>query len=449
MITIKTRIWCILFGLSFAALGYANSFDPNTTDPNAVVDPNVIDSASDWVSLMNEPSVWDKAYILTNDIDLTGMVLVPVGTFAVPFTGSIDGGGHVIRNATLDCSEENYVGLIGYLGNEGHVSQLGVESVDITGNKFVGGLAGYSYFGSIENCYCTGSVSGQSEVGGLIGRNSGRISSCYSTCLVAGGNLVGGLAGTNFGLTAFLKACYATGTAIGSDSDGCAGGMVGKNSGFVCGCFWDMNTSGRSGSSGGKGLTTERMKHVAAYQNADWADCGWTIDDGQDYPRLAWEDAGGQPIPVAAVPLSGSGTETDPYQVSTAEDLALLSCYTSVLDKYFVVTSDIDASGIEICPIGDLGPFSGVFDGNRHVIEHLTITHWENDYVGLFGVVHNGMISKLGVHAADITGNDYVGGLVGCNLGGQIHSCYVTGKVNGQSYVGGLTGYSTVNITPH
>ena len=438
---------CVISGLCLSSSGYASETDPNTIDPN-IVEPNSITSVADWVLLANTPSAWGKSFVLTCDIDLTGVTITPIGTLSVPFTGSIDGNGYVIQNAQIDSPDDNYVGLIGYLGKEGRVLKLGVESVSVTGSKFVGGLTGYSYFGSIEQCYCSGTVTGESEVGGLTGRNSGQIISCYSTCTVLGNTLVGGLVGVNKGLSSYVKASYSIGLPTCTDTNGYSGGLVGNNSGFIYGSFWDIDTSGLNGSCGGMGLSTDRMKDITIYQNAGWFDWGWTINNGQDYPKLTWENADGASIPEAgAIPLNGTGTETDPYEVSTADELSILSRYASILDKYIVVTSDIEASGIEVCPIGNLGPFTGVFEGGGHVIENLTIAYETNDYAGLFGIVHNATISKLGVKNVNVAGNNFVGGLIGCNLGGKVNSCYVTGKVRGESNVGGLIGYSSVNIS--
>ena len=444
---------CIIGGLCLSSYGYASGTDPNSIDPNSATDPNVVEpnsitSVYDWVSLANTPSAWEKSFVLTCDIDLTGITLSPIGTLSLPFTGYIDGNGHVIRNAHVDSPDDNYVGLIGYLGKEGRVSKLGVESVSVTGNKFVGGLAGCVYFGSIEQCYCSGTVIGRTEVGGLTGRNSGQITGCYSNCSVSGNTLAGGLVGVNKGLSSYVKASYSIGLTTCTDADGYSGGLVGNNGGFIYACFWDIETSGLNGSRGGIGLTTDRMKDVATYQNAGWFEAGWTIDNGQDYPRPAWENANGESVPeAAAIALNGTGTENDPYQVSSADELAMLGRYASISDKCVVFTSDIDASGTEVCPIGNLGPFTGVFDGDGHIIENLTITNEANDYAGLFGFVHKATISNLGVHNINVTGSNYVGGLIGCNLGGKVCSCYVTGKVSGESNVGGLIGYSSVNIS--
>ncbi len=71
----------------------------------------------------------------------------------------------------------------------------------VTGGTYVGGLVGSngsrrnaSGRGMTSNCYATGSVSGDENVSGLVGQNyESRVSNCYSTGSVVGDSNVGGL----------------------------------------------------------------------------------------------------------------------------------------------------------------------------------------------------------------------------------------------------------------
>jgi hypothetical protein len=85
------------------------------------------------------------------------------------------------------------------------------------------------------------------------------------------------------------------------------------------------------------------------------------------------------------------------------------------------------------------GPSStGVFDGNAHTISNVTITG--SDYLRLFGYLGtDAEIKNLGVVDVDITrSDDYVGGLVGNNEGGNLINSYSTGAVIGNKDSGGL-----------
>ncbi|WP_339799871.1 filamentous hemagglutinin N-terminal domain-containing protein, partial [uncultured Marinobacter sp.] len=90
----------------------------------------------------------------------------------------------------------------------------------------------------------------------------------------------------------------------------------------------------------------------------------------------------------------------------------------------YVLGSDIDASAT-----------SG---WNGHTINNLTINLPANDYVGLFGQASGAEIRNVGLLGGDVTGLNYVGGLVGHNSSGTITRAYATGTVTGGLAVGGL-----------
>ena len=105
-----------------------------------------------------------------------------------------------------------------------------------------------------------------------------------------------------------------------------------------------METSGFTVSDGGVGLlTTEMMDSYMLGLNGFAIDPNWILDTGHDYPRLAWEGTTGQIIPAPSTDwFDGQGTEQEPYQVDTADQLILLSRASTLWDKRFVLSSDID-----------------------------------------------------------------------------------------------------------
>jgi len=139
----------------------------------------------------------------------------------------------------------------------------------------------------------------------------------------------------------------------------------------------------------------------------------------------------------------GTGEPDDPYKIASAADLQALAADTGDYNEAFILTGDIDLEGIAINPVGnDSVAFAGIFDGNDHVIRNIAINTSGNNYAGLFGYVDfGGQVKNLGVEDVNITGNYYVGGLVGMN-GGTLTACYATGSVNGTFYIGGLVGYN-------
>jgi hypothetical protein len=416
-------------------------------------DPFKIATPDDLIALGNTPADYSKYFILTADIDLAGnifsqAVIAPDTDSAssnfqgTSFAGIFDGNGHVISNLTINTTENDYVALFGQIVYRGQVKNFGMVNAIIQGRRYVGGLVGRNYDGTITSCYVTGTVNGtDSYVGGLVGWNlgSGTITSCYATVTMTGDYCVGGLCGTNWGI---INNCYSTGNVSGTSDY--VGGLVGDNiSGSIYSCFWDSQTSGQVNSSGGRGLTTEKMKTMSVFQNAGWADKGWIMNDGEDFPRLMWEGIDGVPIPAALpIPLAGSGTATDPYQIVTTTEFALLSWYSSVLNKHIILMADLDLRGEVIYPIGDMGQFTGVFDGNGHVLRNVVINHPSENYVGLFSINFGGCIKMLGIVNANIQGRGDVGGLCGMNRG-TISDCYTTGTVSGKDYgAGGLVGWN-------
>ncbi|WP_042446548.1 beta strand repeat-containing protein [Azospirillum sp. B510] len=157
---------------------------------------------------------------------------VPVGNSSTPFTGSLDGQGHVIQRLAIrpeDYSGTNQ-GLFGVIGAAGNVHDVGLTDIAITGAGYtVGGLAGQND-GTITNAYVTGSVQG-SALGGLVGKNTGTITRSYVTAMVShptvGGDEIGGLVSENTGT---ITQSYATGDVTGR---GTVGGFAAKNSGTI------------------------------------------------------------------------------------------------------------------------------------------------------------------------------------------------------------------------
>lgn len=231
------------------------------------------------------------AYALETDIDCSntenwnegkGFKPITDEEEKTPFTGVLLGRGHTITNLNIDRSLESGVGLFKSIDEEGTVKNIGIENADISGNNFVGVLVGVQGTnGKISGSYTTGSVSGLSEVGGLIGTNTGTTLNSYSTASVTGEERVGGLIGVNWGET---TNSYATGSVKGDDS----GGLISWNEGEVSGCFWDIETTGQEDSAEGIGLTTNEMQDKSTFTDADWDfTTTWYMPEN-NYPDFIW-----------------------------------------------------------------------------------------------------------------------------------------------------------------
>ena len=178
----------------------------------------------------------------------------------------------------------------------------------------------------------------------------------------------------------------------------------------------------------------------------------WTIDEGNDYPHLAWEGAAGVLISEPEVTMEGSGTGEHPWIIASLDDFLLVSSGTYFWDKHCILDADIDLSGVTFnrALIGyDNGNrFTGFFDGDGHVVSNLTIKGGGS--LGLFGFIgEGGYVSNLGVSDINIDGiGGCIGGLVAYNDDGHVTNCYSTGFVKGRNYVGGLVGCNNYgNVT--
>ena len=425
-------------------------------------DPYQIATAEDLIALGENPSDYDKHFILTADIDLdpnlpgrkvfNKAVIAPVtivspgrGNRSYPsgpaLAGVFDGNGHTISHLTINGA--SCLGLFGQLGGGSEIRNLGVVDVNIMGTgSYIGGLVGISAWGSnggtVTRCYSIGVVNGGS---GLVGYNSyaGAVTNCYSSCAVSLGGLVGANGGTVFG-------CYSTGAVSGAD-----GGLVGGSPYEpATGSFWDTQTSGQVRSAGGTGKTTAQMQDIQTYLDAGWDFVGesengtsqiWQMPEGGGYPVLAIFNG------YAPPQLQGQGTPDGPYLITNALELGSINYYSPY--AHYRLATSIDLSGIHWSTPVILW-FRGTFDGSGHTISHLTITG--DIHVGLFGrLASAGEVKDLAIVDVNVTGSgsyDYVGGLVGHNESGRVTNCYSAGVVSGNGgYVGGLVGVNSGNVT--
>ena len=221
---------------------------------------------------------------LDKNIDLTGKDWTPIGTsYDNSYTGTFDGGGHTITGLTVTTNDQ-FVGLFGYLNRAGTVKNVVMEGIQITSNHMfgcTGGVVGYSW-GTIENCSVSGSVSGTNCVGGVVGsQKAGSIIGCSSSAIVKGTRYVGGVAGEKWGT---MTACYATGNVtleINSPQDLSGGGVVGLNGGStVLACYATGNVNSKGSNTGNVhigGLFGDNYTVVTA--------CYWKNNQEQGFDR--------------------------------------------------------------------------------------------------------------------------------------------------------------------
>ena len=415
---------------------------------------------------------------------------VPIGNLGNQFTGTFDGLGHAISGLTISMPTRDFVGLFGYTGVTSVISEVGLVGGSVAGASYVGALVGANgtvpsnFGGVISNSYATGSVNGTgSNIGGLVGINLGTISNNYATDGVSGSSSsqnVGGMVGNNYSPGAISNS-YATGSVSGlgywvgglvgvnnggtvsnsystgsvSGTNGQVGGLVGfQNGGSITNSFWDTTTSGLSTSAGGSPLNATQMQTASNFAGFNFTSTpgasgnNWVIVNADGTLQTNASATAGATFPMLASEYSTT--------INNSHQLQLMEMN---LSGNYKLGANVDASGTgngtdvwatTFVPLGTspLMPFTGTFDGQGHTISNLNINLPSTNVVGLFGAVGNinsGTVSNVGLLNPAITGNLYVGGLVGFNIHGTISNSYVEGgTVSGTTYVGGLVGYNDV-----
>ncbi len=136
-------------------------------------------------------------------------------------------------------------------------------------------------------------------------------------------------------------------------------------------------------------------------------------------------------------PPEGSGTEDDPYRVTSSE--ALVELMSDDPDAYYELADDLDLSGEDWEPIDG---FSGSFDGKGYTISGLTPkTGTGRQKVGLFGEIREGAVVRnvqVDVYIDDLNQSD-IGAIASVNKG-TIKNSFATGFIRGNQEIGGLVG---------
>jgi hypothetical protein len=471
----------VLVVAAFPVLSLAASYSGGSGSPAA---PYRISVVADWKQLMATPADWNANFILTSNIDLTGITVTPVGVDVnAQFTGVLDGNGHTINNAAIHQPDSDLMGLFGWVGTDGQIKNLGVINADIQGREGVGVLAGYMDSGSITSCYATGSVGssagyvgyvgglvgenwsatiascyamvtvkGTSVVGGLAGYNRGMITDCYATGTVKGGANVGGLMGTNYGT---IATCYATGS-VGANTDN-AGGLVGYNeSGPITSCNATGAVSGSGNNVGG--LVGQNKSGPITSSFAAGTVSGKTGVGGlvgfNDHGPITFCDAmgngsgTGQNVgglvgdnfygTISSCSSTGILTGTDSYDgglVGWNRFGSITSCYA---------TGSVSGTGQYSNYVGGL--VGDNYRGSITVCYATGAASGNTRVGGLVGQNEYGPITSCYARGNGNGTNGYAGGLVGYNSGGTITSCYAAGLVSGSSSVGGLAGVNSGSI---
>ncbi|MBI0396114.1 MBG domain-containing protein [Acinetobacter bereziniae] len=422
-------------------------------------------------------------YVLGANIDATSAWnwngyggFQPIGDLNNPFTGQLDGLGHIIDTLRMYRPKQDYIGLIGY-ANNAQIRNIGLLGGGRTGRNYVGGIVGHLVGGSLKNVYSLDNITGMNYVGGLVGVNTGNIDNAYATGLISGERAVGGLVGEN---NKNIKNAYTTGAVSGKKQDvggliginrgnvnntyatgvvsapSSVGGLIGTNlSGTVQNSYWNIETTGQNSSAAGQGLNTLQMFQKDNMQGFDF-DATWGNANNQTTPYLK-HLSGNQVFNKNDLPTGTITTTNRPELYSAILTLNQLQDIAKYPIGKFLIGNNIDASetvdwngGAGFKPIGEYGggsSFFGVLDGLGHTINKLTINRPDTNFVGLIGAGANTTIKNLGIVDANISGRLSSGILAGYLYGdnNQISNVYTTGTFSGCSagFCGGIVGVLT------
>lgn len=470
----------------------SNPFNGEGTASN----PYQISNADDLFRLAkvtNNPTNYNNAYgklsyIQTDDINLENKKFTPIGKYWTGttydlnyiFDGTYNGNYHKITNLLVN-GNNPYQGLFGHIHTNGIVENLSVNGIVNNTESQSGGIVGeIAYGGTIRNCDFTGSVTANVSVGGIVGSVWGgmNIENCYcNATITASVNQAGGIIGVaNLGAdqnskNGILKNCYFTGIINCEDNSGgiCGSYFIQSNNAntFSTNNCYYLNTAcngavNNSSFSGSDELDMKSLKEASSKLGYPYIDGIDGINDG--YPVFEWQ---GNPYT-----FKGSGTESDPYLITNAEELKAMRDLVNSTHfnptyghAYYIQTEDITLQQNEPwTPIGlgyddengqiGMGAYNyqsrmfyGVYDGNQHTIYNL-IANKNYKYSGMFGYVRGeqAVIKNLAVEGLIYTkesssGGGCAGGIAGgLHYGATIENCAFIGNITGNTSAGGITG---------
>ena len=246
--------------------------------------------------------------------------------------------GVIISNCSAEKTEvsgsSDYVGgIVGRVWTSVSITNC-YNTGSVSGGSDVGGIVGDVLEATITNCYNTGSVSGDRDVGGIVGNVAeATITNCYNTESVSGSSYVGGIIGfCGYSNIVAITNCYNTGS-VGGSSSSRVGGIVGDidedGQSTITNCY---NTGSVGGSSSSRvGGIVGNVDDAATITNCYYLQtddvnaslkgvgyCGWRLISTSYFGTF-----------------SSAGSELKPCSDSPSSDLAYgKTDLLTVLDKY-------------------------------------------------------------------------------------------------------------------
>lgn len=380
-------------------------------------DPYLIRSKEDlyhFTAYVNGGEQFEGVYFRqTKSLQLNGDTFLPIGKTEgeYHFFGTYDGNGNTISDFVIDTTYGSVNNaFFGALG--GTVLNLGLENGVIKGANCASfASAGVSGNALIFNCYSTITPQGDDRNGGIVDNYNGAVVNSFyrgnlPLCSYAAGEIVG---------------CFATNRLTADE--------VNRNTGVV-----DSKVSSWNGD------VKTALNAGAVFYRMEYAAGGNGI--------IGWKGIFSPAFALESYELKGSGSETNPYQISSADDLVYLSGAVNGGEEfenaYFAQTTNIDLSAIaNFVPIGtfDGGSyFRGVYNGNGYAISGLTIqkaVRTRVDNGALFGTL-GGTVMNLGIASGSISGSCVASFAVSGLPDARIVNCWSAATLHGKERSGGI-----------
>jgi hypothetical protein len=459
--------------------------DPNPPEPQtprthnfsegdgSEANPYFINCADDLIAVNYYP---DAHFLQTGNINLMGIEWLPIGNKVTPFTGKFDGDGYEISGLTINEPNLNYGGLFGYVDKTVELNNINLSDIDITGNNYIGGLAGFLYgefygvymppiytidgekywhdgesfvpydpenehewtincdMSAVNNSHSSGHVTGNHNVGGLVGYGSGinlggiglipltEVNNSSSSVNVEGYRDVGGLIGYSDGA---INNSHVSGDVTGLSSvnnykgfdwyelSSSIGGLIGYSGGTVDNSYATGNVSGFSNIGGLIGSASDKVSNsYSTGEVTGYEQVGGLVGQISGESVIDNCYAEGDITGSVAANISPYYNDDRPGQLYGSGYHQGSGSIGGLIGRNHGQIIDSHASG-SIIGITGVGGLVGV-----------NLGHIDNSYA--IGKTH---------------GEWGVGGLVGINWLGTVQNCYATGTVTGERYIDQLIGY--------
>lgn len=471
--------------------------------------PKIIASVDDFLFFVNSVNDVEASedyltynYKLIDDLDLSAIEYVSIGTEARPFNGTFNGNGRILSGVTIDVAGAvNNVGLFGVLGANANVNSLGVYNARIIAynSANVGGISGYNE-GTIEGCFYYGNINAKQNVGGIAGVNKGTISQSFSNgSLIASASEsnLGGLVGQNHKTLqySYSLAVISTNNANPMNFGGIIGGRyTSEIESTPTGTFYNISANpginavgfgSASLDNSAVELKPDRTQaltrtefNTATLQklftgNLNWVRDTFKVSNHSSYVApiqkvFADRIVGNEGISALKVKLESAcsermyginaistdewGSENNPYLIENETQLrnlqrAVTDNGESYFEKHFYQSIENLSLSSKFYPIGNRAlnnVFQGTYDGGNNTISNMKIeeTSSDTDYLGMFGYIgESATICNLTLdESCEVSGLQYVGSLVGYNNAGTIKNVESRANVSARGKTGGVVG---------